>query len=166
MNRKKLFLLLIVCSVFIVTGCTKISRVNNQPATLNNAVQEKIDASDWQTFDEGKNGVSFGVLSNFKYPKNWYTYNFAGGTVIEIFFSDGGNFINQNLSDTEIVSKLYYTENGDKQRSDNNECKLSVFYNGADNSYSIKTSNTKNDSASKQKCESILTLLKEQTLKK
>ncbi|MDO8592602.1 MAG: hypothetical protein Q7R92_02395 [bacterium] len=124
--------------------------------------------ADWQVFDEEKNGVKIGVLTNFKYPKNWYTYNFAGGTTVQIFFSDGGNFVNKNFNNIEIINKLYSTEPNiaiaeNQKRKNNNECEFSVLYDGSKSLYSIRKFNTKDSNILKQNCETMLTGLEEQT---
>ena len=169
---KKTILLTILIVSLALSGCALKKSVkvdeNNQAKTQDNAVvSETANTSNWQTFNEEENGVKKGVLSNFKFPKDWFTYNFSGGTVVEIFFSDGGDLANKNLTNTEITNRLQDTEPNilipdDIKRKDNNECNLSIFHNGLDDSYSVRKYNTKNNINSKKDCESIITLLEKQ----
>lgn len=133
----------------------------------NDKTDNTIDVLSWGLFKEEKEGVKVGVLPNFKYPKNWYTYNISGGNSVEIFFSDGGEFNNQNISYRETVNKLYTTEvvDGTTGAKRANECKFSITYNGKNKSYKIRKFNLKEDNSFKEACNAILSALEDEVPK-
>ena len=141
MKKAIIFTILIIS--LALTGCALKKSVkvdeNNQAKTQDNAVvSETANTSNWQTFNEEENGVKKGVLSNFKFPKDWFTYNFSGGTVVEIFFSDN------------------------EDEEEDNVCKLSITHHGSDDSYFVRKYNNKNDVNLKEACGSVLMMLEKQ----
>ncbi|GEM_PF-6789928 len=135
--------------------------VNPTERSEKKGIEPQVDTSDWQLFKEEKEGVRPGVLSNFYYSPKWYTYNFAGGTRVNIVFTDGGNISTNNLTDPEIHKKLEETENFTKKNREN-ECKIAILYVGEDDRYSIKGYNTKENFSEKQSCITTLEKLKNQ----
>jgi len=181
---KLLKLILLITMLSVVSGCGKNIKKNQLPASeKSKATSTDIDATtgandiidtasstifasstkdvdifDWQTFSEEKNGIKKGVLPNFKYPINWYTYNFAGGQFVSIFFNDGGDLIYENKTKTE--NALYNNEIS--KQINNNECKISIAYNGQSKKYTIKKFNYKKTINDKILCNKILNIMEKE----
>jgi len=136
---------------------TNIDINENTNINTNNNQGLEVDTSDWQTYDPEKEGVKSNVLQNFKYPTNWYTYNFSGGNAVDIYFSDGGNLSKSNNSSAQIQSMLMETEI-ESANIRENECKILFSFRGANNSF-WKVFNTKIDVNDKKYCDEVLLLM-------
>ncbi len=135
---KKLFVIFMVAALIGIIA-TKIALKQNQ---------EKIIDSSWVIFDEQKEGM-LGILPDFKYPGDWHTSNFAGGTKISIYFSD-----TRKQFDKTHLKKI------------TDECWFVVSYDGSADTYTNKIHNSKTDKKQNKKCDSILTILSSQIPKK
>jgi hypothetical protein len=132
-----------------------INQDNNIKAEKNTGI------NDWQIFNEEQEGIKNGVLSDFKFPNSWYTYNIAEGTLVTVFFSDGGVLTEKKILEKDVIKELYY--NDDKKID--NECRFALTYDGSNNSYVIKKNNFKLDEKLKNECNTILFFLESQVKK-
>lgn len=115
-----------------------ISEITEQK---NQQPEVKDETADWQYYNHEKEGVSSVVLPNFKYPNNWFTTNISGGQMVEIMFSDKNIVVGQQ-----------------------NDCEVSITFNGSQNKYSIAEISRKQIVSEKSECDNIISLMKRQVI--
>lgn len=115
-----------------------ISEITEQK---NQQPEAKDEMADWQYYNHKKEGVSSVALPNFKYPSNWFTINISGGQMIEIIFSDKNIIVGQQ-----------------------NDCEVSITFNGSQNKYSIAEISRKQIVSEKSECDNIISLMKRQVI--
>lgn len=140
---------------------TRVVR-NKETPRMDISVNKKteIKKDTWKLFDEEANGVRVGVLPDFKYPSHWYTDSLAGGTAVNIVFTDGGGNVMKNVSNEVNFKKL--VENDAFIKTQNNECKISIGYVGKDDQYLVRSYNTKTILSEREYCYLVLKELRGQ----
>ncbi|OQX50794.1 hypothetical protein B5M47_03000 [candidate division CPR3 bacterium 4484_211] len=159
MKIKYIFIPVTLLVAISVLAATYFAKVNTFPKSDS---VNLTDGSTWVLYDEEGEGVKSGVLPGFKYPQSWYTYNWATGPMVEIVFTDGGSFKQEDPEAFEAFIK----NGGWPDREITNECRFSVRYVGSvDNykeSYRLRETNSKEDEESKKECDQIISKLKNQ----